>query len=69
MTIFRHEVRRGMASLAVWTAAIAFLLGVCILIYPEMGAQMDEVGTMFSEMGGFSQAFGMDRINSTPTTM
>lgn len=63
MTIFRHEVRRGMASLAVWTAAIAFLLGVCILIYPEMGAQMDEVSTMFSEMGGFSQAFGMDRIN------
>ncbi len=63
MTIFRHEVRRGRASLAIWTLSIAFLLGVCILIYPEMGAQMDEVGTMFAEMGGFSQAFGMDRIN------
>ena len=63
MTIFRHEVRRGMASLAIWTAAIAFLLGVCILIYPEMGGQIDEVGAAFAEMGGFSQAFGMDRVN------
>ena len=62
MTIFRHEVRRGMASLAIWAAAIAFLLGVCVLIYPEMGAQMDEVGAMFAEMGGFSQAFGMDQV-------
>lgn len=63
MTIFRHEMRRGMASLAIWTAAIAFLLGVCILIYPEMGGQMDEVGAAFAEMGGFSQAFGLDMIN------
>lgn len=63
MTIFRHELRRGMASLAIWTAAIAFLLGVCVLIYPEMGGQMDEVGAAFAEMGGFSQAFGLDRIN------
>lgn len=63
MTIFRHELRRGWGALAVWTCAIAFLLGVCILIYPEMGAQMDEMGAAFSQMGGFSQAFGMDRIN------
>lgn len=63
MTIFRHEMRRGMTSLAIWTAAIAFLLGVCVLIYPEMGGQMDEVGAVFAEMGGFSQAFGLDRVN------
>lgn len=63
MTIFRHEMRRGMTSLAIWAAAIAFLLGVCVLIYPEMGAQIDDVGAMFAEMGSFSQAFGMDRIN------
>lgn len=63
MTVFRHELRRGMVSLAIWTASIAGLLAICILIYPEMGAQMDEVGAAFSAMGGFSQAFGMDRIN------
>lgn len=63
MTIFRHELRRGMASLAIWTAAIAFLLAVCILIYPEMGEQMEQVSGMFAEMGAFSQAFGLDRLN------
>lgn len=63
MTIFRHELRRGMASLVIWTAAIAFLMAVCVLIYPEMGEQMDEVGAMFAEMGAFSQAFGLDQLN------
>lgn len=63
MTIFRHELRRGTVQLVLWTAAIAFLMGLCALIYPEMGEQMDEVGGMFAEMGAFSQAFGLDRLN------
>lgn len=63
MTIFKHELRRGRIPLLIWTAAIAFMLGVCILIYPEMGAQMEEMSAMFADMGSFSQAFGMDRVN------
>lgn len=63
MTIFRHELRQGRTGLFVWTAAISFILGICILIYPEMSAQMEDVGGMFAEMGSFSAAFGMDRIN------
>lgn len=63
MTIFRHELRQGRIGLLVWTAAISFLLGLCILIYPEMGSQMSEMSAMFADMGSFSQAFGMDRIN------
>lgn len=63
MTVFRHELRQGRLSLAVWTLSIGFMLGLCILIYPSMAAQMDEVSAMFSQMGGFSRAFGMDRIN------
>lgn len=63
MTVFWHEMRQGRAALAVWTASIVFLIAVCILIYPEMGDQMDEISGMFAEMGGFSAAFGMDRIN------
>lgn len=63
MTIFKHELRQGRTGLLIWTAAIAFMLGVCILIYPEMGSQMEEMSAMFADMGSFSQAFGMDRIN------
>ncbi len=63
MTIWKHELRAGRASLCVWFGAIAFLLAVCVLIYPEMAGQMDEMSETFSQMGGFSQAFGMDRLN------
>lgn len=63
MTIFKHEMKQGRSSLIVWTAAISFMLGICVIIYPEMSAQMEDVSAMFSDMGGFSQAFGMDKIN------
>lgn len=63
MTILKHELRQGRASLLIWTAAISFLLGVCVLIYPEMAKQMGEISTMFADMGGFSQAFGMDKVS------
>ena len=63
MTIFRHELRRGRASLALWTACIAALLAVCVALFPEMRGQMDAVGRLFASMGGFTAAFGMDRLN------
>lgn len=42
---------------------IAFMLALCILIYPEMETQMGDVSSVFAEMGSFSAAFGMDRLN------
>lgn len=63
MTVFRLEWKRGAVALIVWSAAIAFLLGVSILIYPEMTSQMEEISAMFSDMGSFSAAFGMDSVN------
>lgn len=63
MTIVKHELRQGKTALLIWTAAIAFLLMICIFLYPEMRGEMDEVGDLFSSMGGFTAAFGMDRLN------
>lgn len=63
MTIFKHEIRQGRNSLIIWTAVIAFMLGVCIFVYPEMSKQMDGISEAFANMGGFSAAFGMDKIN------
>ena len=63
MAIFKHELRQGRVSLIIWTAAISFMLGICVVIYPEMSAQMEDVSAMFADMGSFSQAFGMDRIS------
>ena len=63
MTIVAHELRQGKTVFAVWTAAIAFLLAVCVFIFPEMGGNVDTAGDMFASMGNFTAAFGMDRLD------
>lgn len=63
MTLFRHELRRGGLALVLWTGCVAFLLIVCVSLYPEMKGQMAAAGRLFSLMGGFTAAFGMDRLN------
>lgn len=63
MTLFFHELKRGRVALFVWTAALGFMLAITVFIYPQMAQQMDEVTKAFSEMGAFSTAFGMDKLN------
>ena len=63
MTIMKHELRQGKRSFLIWTAAIGFLLAVCICLFPEMKGEMDTVSEMFAQMGSFTAAFGMDRLN------
>ena len=63
MTLVKHELRRGRTSFLIWTASIGFLLATCIFLFPEMKGQMESVNDMFSSMGSFTEAFGMDRLN------
>ena len=63
MTLFLHEMKQSRKSLAIWTAAITFMMCVAIIIYPEMSGQMNEMNQMMSDMGAFSSAFGLDQLN------
>lgn len=63
MTIIRHELRQGRLSFLIWTAAIGFLLAVCIFLFPEMKGEMDGMNDLFSSMGSFTEAFGMDKVS------
>ncbi len=63
MTIVKHELRQSKTSFFIWTAAIGFLLMVCIFLYPEMKGEMEGINDMFSSMGSFTAAFGMDKLN------
>ena len=63
MTIVFHELKQNRVSFAVWTAAIGFLLAICVFMYPEMKGEMNGVTDMFSSMGSFTEAFGMDRLD------
>jgi len=63
MTVFAFELKRGRLSLIIWTAVIVFMLCITVLIYPQMASQMATVTDMFADMGAFSTAFGMDKLN------
>lgn len=63
MTLVKHELRQGRTAFLIWTAAIGFLLSVCIFLFPEMKGQMDSVNDVFASMGSFTAAFVMDRLN------
>ncbi len=63
MTLMKHELRQEKISLIIWTGAIGLLLAVCIFLFPEMKGQMEGVSDVFSSMGAFTAAFGMDRLN------
>ena len=63
MTIVKHELRRGRLQLMIWTASVGALLAVCVLLFPEMKGEMEQVSGIFASMGAFTQAFGMDRLD------
>ena len=63
MTVFKHEMRQNRNSLIIWTAVIAFLLVICVIMYPLMKTEAEALGDMFSNMGDFTAAFGMDRLD------
>lgn len=63
MTIIKHELRRGKISFFIWTGAVSLMLAISVLMYPEMKSQMGEINEMFSSMGSFTSAFGMDQLN------
>ena len=63
MTLMLFELKWNRLSLAVWTAAIALLLLVCLAIFPDMKGQVNELNAAFSSMGSFTEAFGMDQLN------
>ncbi len=47
----------------IWTISIGFFVAICVFMYPEMENEMESVNDMFSSMGAFTAAFGMDRLN------
>lgn len=63
MTVFVKEMKFGLKALCIWTASIAFMFIVCIFLFPEMKNQMGDITDLFANMGGFTEAFGMDRLS------
>lgn len=63
MIIYRKELRQSAKSFVIWAGSIACMMAVCILMFPEMKNEMESVSSVFANMGGFTAAFGMDKLN------
>ena len=63
MTLIRHELRQARKSLLVWTMAIGIFMVICVFMYPEMKSQTDSISSVFSSMGAFSAAFGLNALD------
>ena len=50
-------------ALLIWTASIGAMAALCVALYPQMRGEMEAMSAMFADMGAFTQAFGMDRLN------
>lgn len=53
MVIFNKELRTGTKGFVVWTAVIAMMLAVCVLIYPAMKDQMGQNESNVRQHGFF----------------
>lgn len=62
MKVLVKELKGGVKSFLIWTLSVAFLVAICVFMFPEMKEKMDSVSDLFASMGAFSSAFGMDRL-------
>ena len=63
MTIVFQEIKSQKIPILIWSLSIGLLIAMCVLMYPEMENEMEGVNELFSSMGNFTSAFGMDQLN------
>ncbi|MDI9469158.1 MAG: ABC transporter permease subunit [Bacillota bacterium] len=60
MNVFQREIKSAGKAFATWTAAIAAMIAVVMLMFPEMTGDMSAINESFANMGSFTSAFGLD---------
>lgn len=63
MTIFKHEMKMNRKSLLIWTICVGFTCCGCLLLFGSLEDTMEEMAAAYSQLGTFSAALGMDRMN------
>lgn len=63
MTIFKYELKRNKISFFIWTISIVLIMLMCVALFPEMKSQSQMIEQVYSQLGGMTEAFGMDRIS------
>ena len=62
-SVLKREILLNIKSLIVWSLSVGILGLFCILLYQSMEGEMKEMADAFSNMGAFSEAFGMSTLS------
>lgn len=63
MTVYLKELKLSSKALWIWTASISCMMLMCIVIFPEMKGKMSDINSVFENLGGFTNAFGLDKLS------
>ena len=61
--VIKRELRLGLKNLLIWTITVGALGLICTLMYTSMDGDMQDMADQFSQMGAFSEAFGMSTLS------
>ena len=61
--IFLKELKMNLKTLLIWSLSVGGIGLACILLYSSMEGEMKEMADAFSNMGTFSDAFGMSTLS------
>ena len=61
--VLKRELVQNIKNLLIWSLSVGILGLICILLYKSMEGDMKEMADAFSNMGAFSDAFGMSTLS------
>jgi len=62
IVIFKHELKQNYKSMLIWSLSVGLMGMFCICLYSSMTEDMAALSESFSNMGAFSDAFGMSTL-------
>ena len=65
MTLYQHELKMNRVSFVIWLVGVLAMSAGCIFLFPLIDESMADMADAFASMGGFSAAFGMDKLPIT----
>jgi ABC-2 type transport system permease protein len=67
-TILIREIKLNFKNFLIWSISVGLMGLSCILLYQSMEGDMKDMADMFSNMGAFSDAFGMSTLSIATLT-
>lgn len=62
-SVLKKELTLNIKNLLIWSLSVGILGLSCILLYQSMEGEMKDMADAFSNMGAFSDAFGMSTLS------